>query len=158
MCACTVDGCFHSLEIHTNICASSLSVYAPLRYQCEGAHTDTPTYKCHATVCLKRQEGSMTCYTVYFFDQTCQIGLNRASNYINTKDNSTSGIWFFAALLMLGDCPDYIMLGDCLDHHCARGLPRPPSCSGTVQTTIVLGDCPDHSPNIARKTALLSYM
>ena len=42
---------------------------------------------------------------------------------------------------MLGDCLDHIMLGDCPDHHRARGLSRPPSCSGTVQTTIVLGDC-----------------
>ena len=71
------------------------------------------------------------------------------------------------------------MLGDCLDHHRARGLlrplscsglSRPPSCSGTVLTTFVLGDypdydyfsgihrfphaalgdCPDHSPTIAQ--------
>ena len=36
------------------------------------------------------------------------------------------------------------MLGDCPDHRRARGLSRPPSCSGTVQTTIVHRDCPDH--------------
>ena len=42
-----------------------------------------------------------------------------------------------------------IVLRDCLDHHRARGLSRPPSCSGTVSTTLTLGDCPDHSPNIA---------
>ena len=36
------------------------------------------------------------------------------------------------------------MLGDCPDHPHAQGLSRPPSCSGTVQTTIVHGDCPDH--------------
>ena len=50
------------------------------------------------------------------------------------------------------------MLGDCPDHRRARGLTRPPSCSGTDQTTIVLEivpitlmleDCPDHSSNIA---------
>ena len=38
-----------------------------------------------------------------------------------------------------------IVLGDYPDHHPARGLSRPPSCSGTVQTTIVLEDCFDHS-------------
>ena len=73
-----------------------------------------------------------------------------------------------------------LMLGDCPDHHRARGLfrplscsglSRPPSCSGTVLTTFVLGDYPDydyfsgihrfphaalgdypdHSPTIARR-------
>ena len=36
------------------------------------------------------------------------------------------------------------------DYSCARGLSRPPSCSGTVQTTLVLGDCLDHSLTTAR--------
>ena len=27
---------------------------------------------------------------------------------------------------------------------CAWGLSRPPSCSGTIATILVLGDCPDH--------------
>ena len=45
------------------------------------------------------------------------------------------------------------MLGDCRDYPCARALSRPPSCSGTVLTTLVLGtvstafvlgDCPDY--------------
>ena len=44
-----------------------------------------------------------------------------------------------------------LVLGDCPDHHRARELSRPPSCSGTVPTTLVLGDCPDHSPTIARR-------
>ena len=43
------------------------------------------------------------------------------------------------------------MLGDCRDYPCARGLSRPPSCSETVPTTLMLGDCSDHSPNIARR-------
>ena len=51
--------------------------------------------------------------------------------------------------MCLGTIAIILVLGDCLDHHCARGLSRPSSCSRTVQTTIVLGDCPDHSPNIA---------
>ena len=38
-----------------------------------------------------------------------------------------------------------LVLGDYPDHHRAWGLSRPLSCSGTVQTTIVLGDCFDHS-------------
>ena len=38
-----------------------------------------------------------------------------------------------------------LVLGDCRDYSCAQGLSRPPSCSGTVQTTIVLGNCPNHS-------------
>ena len=38
-----------------------------------------------------------------------------------------------------------IVLVDYPDHHRARGLSRPPSCSDTVQTTIMLGDCSDHS-------------
>ena len=32
-----------------------------------------------------------------------------------------------------------LVLGDCHDYPCARGLSRPPSCSGTVPTTLVLG-------------------
>ena len=69
----------------------------------------------------------------------------------------------FLTTLVLGDCRDYpcarglsrppscsgtvqttIMHGDCPDHHRARGLSRPPSCSGTIQATIMHGDCPDH--------------
>jgi len=50
-----------------------------------------------------------------------------------TQNNSTSGIWFFAAPLM-----------DCLDHYSARGLSRPLPCSRTIQTTTVLKDCSDH--------------
>ena len=50
---------------------------------------------------------------------------------------------------------------------CARGLSRPPSCSGTVQTTIVLGDYFNHSharglprplSEHCSETALLGYM
>ena len=46
-----------------------------------------------------------------------------------------------------------LVLGDCRDYPCARGLSRPPSCSGTVPTTLVLGiistalvlgDCPEY--------------
>ena len=46
-----------------------------------------------------------------------------------------------------------LVLGDCRDYPCARGLSRPPSCSGTVPTTLVLGtvstalvlgDCSDY--------------
>ena len=37
-----------------------------------------------------------------------------------------------------------IVLGDCPNHYRARGLSRPPSCSGTVQTTIVFGDYLEH--------------
>ena len=35
-----------------------------------------------------------------------------------------------------------LVLGDCPDHHRARGLSRPPSCSGTAPTTLLtfLGD------------------
>ena len=44
-----------------------------------------------------------------------------------------------------GTIATILVLGDCRDYSCARGLSRPPSCSGTVQTTIVLGDCSDHS-------------
>ena len=43
-----------------------------------------------------------------------------------------------------GNVQTTVVLGDCPDHHRARGLSRPPSCSGTVQTTIVHRDCPDH--------------
>ena len=105
-------------------------------------------------------------YPSTFFDQTCHIGLDRASNYINTKDNSTSGIWFLATLFVLGDCPGHprarglsrlflcsgtvqatIVLENCPDHHRARGLFRPLSCSGTTPTTLrpLLGD---HSPRL----------
>ena len=45
----------------------------------------------------------------------------------------------------LGTVVTTLVLRDCPDHHCARGLSRPPSCSGTVQTTIMLGDYFDHS-------------
>ena len=38
-----------------------------------------------------------------------------------------------------------LVLGDYRDYSCARGLSRPPLCSGTVQTTIVLGNYLDHS-------------
>ena len=44
-----------------------------------------------------------------------------------------------------GTISTILVLGDCRDYYCARGLSRPPSCSGTVQTTIMLGDCSDHS-------------
>ena len=44
-----------------------------------------------------------------------------------------------------------VVLGDCPDHHRAQGLSRPLSCSGTVPITLMLRDCPDHSPNIARR-------
>ena len=47
------------------------------------------------------------------------------------------------------------MLGDCPDHHCARGLSRPPLCSGTIRTTVVLGDCLDH---IVLGTVLITLM
>ena len=52
-----------------------------------------------------------------------------------------------------GTVATILVLGDCPDHHRARGLfrplscsglSRPPSCSGTVPTTFVLGDCPDY--------------
>ena len=58
---------------------------------------------------------------------------------------------FLPYFLSLGIIPITIVLRDCPDHHCARGLSRPPSCSGTVPTTLVLGDCLDHSPTIARR-------
>ena len=35
-------------------------------------------------------------------------------------------------------------------------LSRPPSCSGTVPTTLMLGDCSDHSSNIARRPLSLA--
>ena len=66
-CARAVDGCFHNLEIYANICAPLLPVYMPLCCYCERAHTDAPPYRCQATVCLKGQEGSMTCYTRLLF-------------------------------------------------------------------------------------------
>ena len=65
---------------------------------------------------------------------------------------------FFAALLMLGDCPD---------HHRAWGLSRPPLCSGTIPTTLMLGDYSNHSraqglprplSDHCSETALLGYM
>ena len=37
-----------------------------------------------------------------------------------------------------------IVLGDYPDHHRAQGLSRPLSCSRTVPTTIVYRDCPNH--------------
>ena len=37
-----------------------------------------------------------------------------------------------------------VVLEDCPDHYHARGLSRPLPYSGTAQTTTVLGDCPDH--------------
>ena len=49
-----------------------------------------------------------------------------------------------------------VVLGDCPDHHRAQGLSRPLSCSGTIPITVVLGDCPDHSPNIARRQVSLA--
>ena len=54
---------------------------------------------------------------------------------------------------MLGTVPTTLVLGDYRDYPCARGLSRPPSCSGTVpttlvlgtvSTTLVLGDCSDY--------------
>ena len=36
------------------IASRSMPIYAPLRCQCGRAHADAPTYRCHATVCLKR--------------------------------------------------------------------------------------------------------
>ena len=47
--------------------------------------------------------------------------------------------------LCSGTVQTTIVLRDCPDHHRARGLFRPLSCSGTVLTTIVLGDYSDHS-------------
>ena len=35
-----------------------------------------------------------------------------------------------------------VVLGDCPDHRRAQGLTRPPSCSGTDQTTLMLGTVP----------------
>ena len=46
--------------------------------------------------------------------------------------------------LCSGTVSTILVLRDCPDHHHTRGLSRPPSCSGTVQTTIVHRDCPDH--------------
>jgi hypothetical protein len=76
---------------------------------------------------------------------------------------------------VIGDCRDYpcawglsrpplcsgsvqttIVLGDCPDHQRARGLSRPLSYPGTVPTTLMLRDCPDHSPNIARRPLSLA--
>ena len=60
---------------------------------------------------------------------------------------------FLPHFLFLGTVPTTLMLGDCRDYPCAWGLSRPPSCSGTVLTTLVLGtvstalmlgDCPDY--------------
>ena len=44
-----------------------------------------------------------------------------------------------------GTVATILVLGDCRDYPCARGLSRLFLCSGTVQTTIMLGNCPDHS-------------
>jgi len=46
--------------------------------------------------------------------------------------------------LCSGTVQTTIVLGDCSDHHRARRLSRSPSCMWTVQTTIMLGDCLDH--------------
>ena len=52
-----------------------------------------------------------------------------------------------------GTVATILVLGDYPDHHRARGLfrplscsglSRPPLCSGTVPTTSMLGDCPDY--------------
>ena len=60
---------------------------------------------------------------------------------------------FLPHFLCLGIDLTTLVLGDCPDHHCARELSRPPSCSGTapttlvlgtVSTTLVLGDCSDY--------------
>ena len=50
-----------------------------------------------------------------------------------------------------GTVQTIVVLEDCPDHHRAQVLSRPLSCSGTVPITLMLGDCPDHSPNIARR-------
>jgi hypothetical protein len=44
-----------------------------------------------------------------------------------------------ATLFVLRDCPNHPHARDCLDYPCAWGLSRPPSCSETVLTTLVLG-------------------
>ena len=44
-----------------------------------------------------------------------------------------------------GTIATILVLGDCHDYPCAQGLSRLFLCSGTVQTTIVLEDCSDHS-------------
>ena len=45
---------------------------------------------------------------------------------------------FLPHFLCLGIVPTTLVLEDYLDHHRARGLSRPPSCSGTIPTTLVL--------------------
>ena len=60
---------------------------------------------------------------------------------------------FLPHFLCLGTVLTTLVLGDYREYPCAWGLSRPPSCSGTVLTslllgtvltTVVLGDCPNH--------------
>ena len=46
--------------------------------------------------------------------------------------------------LCSGTVQTTIVLEDCPDHYNARGLPKSLPCSGTAPTTTVLGDCSDH--------------